>query len=69
MEYSKDEIFQIRYNTNLDRLQIGGKRWTKRLLQTIKRHKLMTVTVIAFIIFSILNVAMIFTFINILQNF
>ena len=40
MEYAKDEIFQIRYNTKLDRLEMKGESWTSRLSKKIKRHKL-----------------------------
>ena len=32
MEYAKDEIFQIRYNTKLNRLQIGSESWTSKKL-------------------------------------
>jgi len=68
MEYAKDEVFQIRYNTNLNRLQIGNERWTSRLLKSIKKHKLITTTVIAFVMFSTANIIMIFNFMKILQN-
>ncbi|MCI8411429.1 MAG: hypothetical protein HFJ40_03125 [Clostridia bacterium] len=68
MEYAKDEVFRIRYNTNLNRLQIGHERWTSRLLNTMKRHKLITTTVIAFIMFSTVNIIMIYSFIKILQS-
>ena len=68
MEYAKDDVFQIRYNTNLNRLQIGQERWTSRLLKTMKKHRLITTTVIAFIMFSIANIIMIYNFMRILQN-
>lgn len=68
MEYAKDEIFQIRYNTRLNQLQIRGKSWTRRLYQKIKRHKLITTTIIAFTMFSTANFIMIYNFMRILQN-
>jgi len=68
MEYAKDEIFQIRYNNNLNRLEIGNKKWTSRFIKTVKRHKLISIIIIAFIIFSIANVIMIFNFMEILQS-
>lgn len=68
MEYAKDKIFKIRYNNNLNRLEIGHKKWTSRFIKTVKRHKLIFISVIAFIIFSIANVIMIFNFMKILQN-
>lgn len=33
MEYAKDEIFNIRYNTKMDRLQIGNKTLKDRFLK------------------------------------
>lgn len=68
MEYAKDEVFQIRYNTNLNRLQIGSDRWTSRLLKTVRRHKLITTVIITLMIFGVANVIMIYNFMKILQN-
>lgn len=68
MEYAKDEIFQIRYNTTLDRLEMKPKRWTSRIKNKMKQHKLLTATLMAFVLFSIINVVMIYNFVNILQN-
>jgi len=68
MEYAKDEIFQIRYNTKLNRLEMKGEGWTSKLVKIIKRHKLLTTTVIAFGLFSTINIIMIYSFMNILQN-
>ena len=67
MEYTKDDIFRIRYNTNLNRLQIREK-WTSKLIKKIRNNKLLTTAIIAFIMFSTLNVAMIYSFMKILQN-
>lgn len=68
MEYAKDEIFQIRYNTKLNRLEMRGESWTSRLYKRIKRHKLLSTTIIAFFIFAIINMIMICNFMKILQN-
>lgn len=68
MEYAKDEIFQIRYNTKLNRLQIGSESWTSKIYKKIKRHKLLTTIIIALITFSTANIIMIYNFIEILQN-
>lgn len=68
MEYAKDEVFQIRYNTKLNRIEIGGESWINRLGKKIKRHKLLTTTIIAFFMFSTINVVMIYSFMKILQN-
>ncbi len=67
MEYAKDEVFQIRYNTKLNRLQIKEESWTSKLFRKVKKHKLITTTIIAFIMFSTINLLMIYHFINLLQ--
>lgn len=68
MEYAKDEIFQIRYHTKLNRLEIKEENWTSRLYKKIKRHKLLTTTMIAFFMFAVINLVMIVSFMRILQN-
>ena len=68
MEYAKDEMFQIRYNTKLNRLQIKNESWTSRIYKKIKNYKLLTTVIIALIIFSTANIIMIYNFIEILQN-
>lgn len=68
MEYAKDDIFQIRYNTKLDRLEMTEESWTSRLYKKVKRHKLLTTTIIAFFMFATINVVMICSFMKILQN-
>lgn len=68
MEYAKDEIFQIRYNTKLNRLKMREDTWTSRLGKKMKRHKLLTVTIVAFCVFAIINIVMIGSFMRILQS-
>lgn len=68
MECAKDTFFEVRYNTKLDRLVIKKERWISKLFRTIKRHKLITTVTMAFIVFSIVNIIMIYSFMRILQN-
>lgn len=68
MEYTRDEIFQIKYNTKLDRLQIGHRNRTSRILKMIKKHKLVITILVTIMIFSIANIIMIYNFMRILQN-
>ena len=69
MEYAKDEMFQISYNTKLDRLQIRPENWTSRLCKRIKKHKLLSTVIITFLMFTVINLVMIYSFMKILQNF
>ncbi len=68
MEYTKDVFFKIRYNSDLNKLQIEKERWTSRLTKTIKNHKLLTTTIVAFFMFSALNIIMIYSFMKVLTN-
>ena len=68
MEYTKDVFFKIRYNSDLNKLKIEKERWTSRLTKTIKNHKLLTTTIVAFFMFSTLNMIMIYSFMKVLTN-
>lgn len=68
MEYAKDEIFKIKYNSSLNRLQIKKEKWTSKLAHSIKKHKLLTTIVLLFITFSFINVFLIYYFMTLLQN-
>ena len=69
MAYAKDEIFNIKYNAKLDKLEVESNSWLNRIWRGIKHHKLMTTAMLAFVIFSTINIIMIWSFMNILQNF
>ncbi len=68
MEYAKDEIFKVRYTTKLNRLKMKEESWTSQLCQKIKKHKLLTTTMLTFFMFAIINMAMIYGFMKILQS-
>lgn len=68
MEYAKDELYEVMYDTKLDRLVLKKLRWTRKIVRAIKAHKLITTASIAFMMFSILNMVMIYSFMKILQN-
>lgn len=68
MEYAKDEIFNIRYNAKLNRLEIKDKNWTSRIGNFLKKHMLINVFLIVFIVLSSINFLLIYNFFNILKN-
>ena len=68
MEYAKDEFFQVSYHTNLNRLEMKEESWTSKLWRKVKRHKLLTTTIVAFLVFATINVVMICSFMRILQS-
>ena len=68
MEFAKDEFFKIRYDTKLDRLVIKKEEGMQKIIKNIRKHKLITSVITTFIIFSTLNLFMIYSFMKILQN-
>ena len=67
MMYANDEIFNIGYNADVDRLQIKGKRQSK-IKRAIRGNKIITILAMLFIMFCFLNCALIYTFMNLLKN-
>ena len=59
----------MEYADDLNKLQVKGQKWTSKLYQKIKRHKLITTTVITFFLFSIINIIMIYNFMQILMAY
>lgn len=68
MEFAKERLFEVKYDTKLDRLVIKKETIISKIRRTIKRHKLITMASIALAVFSFLNFAMIYNFMKILQN-
>ena len=66
MEYAKDEIFQIKYNTNLSRIYPQKENWIYKIYRKLKQHKLLTTILITLLIFFITNIIMINSFMKIL---
>ncbi|MCI8384687.1 MAG: hypothetical protein HFJ33_07560 [Clostridia bacterium] len=68
MEYAKDEVFQIRYTTKLNRFKLEKEKWTSRLGKKIRKNRLLTTTILAFFMFATVHIMLIFSFMKILQE-
>ena len=68
VEYTREKFFEVMYNTKLDKLVIKKERWISKIRRVIKTHKFITTVSIAFFMFSIVNIIMIYSFTKILQN-
>lgn len=68
MEYAKDEIFNITYNTTLNRLEIKQKKWTSRLKRVIKYNKFILSVISLFIAFCAVDAMLILYFIKTLNS-
>ena len=65
MEYAKDEIFNIRYREDINKLEITKDR-TSKILNILKKNKVITGLVISAVLISIINTMFIVNFFNIL---
>ena len=73
MEIAKEKWFEVKYDTKLDKMLIKKPKFNKKMLlnhsiNKIRKHSLFLTIGTALIIFSILNVVMIYSFFIILQN-
>lgn len=65
MSYTNDDIFNVKYNKEIDRLEIQKK---SKMKQILKNHKFFATVMALFIVFSLLNVILIYNFLEILKN-
>ena len=68
MEYAKDEILEMGYCTKLNRIESKDEPWISSFSKRVKRHKLLSCVVIAFFMFTSMNLVMLYSFMKILQN-
>lgn len=68
MEYAKEKLYEVMYNTKLDRLVIRKERLISKVKRFVRSHKFITTVSIAFAIFSTANVIMIYSFMKVLQK-
>lgn len=68
MENVKEKWYEVMYNTRLDKLVLRKPSLRGKLVRKIRKHKFITTVVLAFITFSILNITMIASFMEILQK-
>ena len=67
MEYAKDEIFNIRYREDINRLEITKDR-TSKILNFLKKNKVIAGLVTAAVLISIINTMFIVNFFNVLYT-
>ena len=68
MEYAKRTIFRMDYNERKDIVESEHKKGTSKLKEKILHNRLLATVIMAFVIFSTINIIMIYNFINILRT-
>lgn len=63
-----ENIFNVKYNSKLDRLEIPNENRKFKILNFFKNHKFFSTILISFLVFSGINFYLIFSFMKILEN-
>ena len=65
MEITNENFLYVKYNEELDRLQLTKK---KTVMEKILSHKIISLMITILIVFSCLNFFLIYSFIKVLEN-
>ena len=65
MDITNENIFNVKYNTKLDRLELRKKNW---FVKKIQKHKIVSIMVTILIMFSCLNFFLIYNFFKLLEK-
>lgn len=63
-----ENVFNVKYNTNLDRLQIPKESRVTKVINFANKHKFISLVFISFFILSTINFYLIYNFVKILEN-
>ena len=63
-----ENVFNVKYNTKLDRLEMPKEKRTHKVLNFFGNHKFMSAIFTSFIVLSGINFYLIYSFIKILEN-
>lgn len=67
MEYTKDMILGVRYSDVHGVVKNRATKWTSRVLQAIRNHKIITATVLSAVVFISIDVVLITNFFRVLS--
>ena len=68
MEYTKDLILNIRYDESSNTLHLKTSKWTSKLIQKIKKHKLALTISAMFLTFVVMDGGLVTNFMHILAR-
>ncbi len=63
-----ENVFNVKYNTKLDKLEISKDSKKTKILKFIQRHKFMSIIIASFFLLSSINFYLIYSFMKILEN-
>ena len=68
MEYTKDLIARVRYGEVNNKIYVQNKSRVKKLLKKMKKHKIITTSIVLFFILAMIDGMLVFHFINLLET-
>jgi len=63
-----EDVFNIRYNTKLDKLEIVKEKKGENKFKRLLKHKFLSIILVSFVGLSVINFYLIFSFMKILEN-
>lgn len=63
-----ENVFNVKYNTKLDRLEITKERKTTKIFKFVQKHKFISIVSVSFIALSSINFYLIYSFMKILES-
>ena len=63
-----ENIFNVKYNTKLDRLEIPKEKWKNKIIGFVKKNRFFSIIVTSFVILSGINFYLIYSFMKILEH-
>lgn len=63
-----ENVFNIKYNTKLDRLELPKEKKTTKIFKFVQKHKFISIVSVSFIALSSINFYLIYSFIKILES-
>ncbi len=68
MQYTNENILKINGTVGIKRMKSKNKKGLEEIKRKIRKYKWLTITLGALIIFSTINIIMVYNFMNLLQN-
>lgn len=68
MQYTNENVLKIYRRSVIKRMENESKKGLEGLRKKIKKHKWLTITLGALIVFSTINIIMVYNFMNLLQK-
>lgn len=63
-----ENVFNVKYNTKLDRLEMPKERRTTKIFRFVQKHKFISIVSVSFFALSSINFYLIYNFMKILEN-